>query len=215
MKISQKGAHPVLGNLVAGGGILEENPSVIATFNFRDSMKARSSNRFPFLVSVAMALAAMGCAKTQTVVQPQTDAAVCDALRNVVSQSASGFSSLKEGAGVSDYDHTRWDSKPIFQQADCDVISWGNGKNNYACTWASKSQADAGKDFSYGVGVAKSCLGSSWTESAIPGSTGQGTRFSTAGNPSVVDVRVAKELAPSQSWHTSLTVGSPINRDAK
>jgi len=95
------------------------------------------------------------------------------------------------------------------------VIGWGNGKSNYACTWSSKSHDDAKKDFTYGLDVAKSCLGSTWTQSSVSGVTGEGVRFSTPENTSVVDIRVAKELAPSQAWHTSLTVGAPINRDAK
>ena len=175
----------------------------------------RPLNRFSLLISAGLALAIVGCAKTQTVAQPQTDASVCDALKTVISQSSAGFSSLKVGAGVSDYDHTRWDSKPIFRDADCDVIGWGNGKTNFACTWTRKSSEEAKGDFTYGVGIAKSCLGSEWTQSAIPGVSGEGTRFSKPGNASVVDVRVAKEQSPSQAWLTSLTVGAPINRDAK
>jgi hypothetical protein len=178
-------------------------------------MNDHPSNRLPLLISIGLALLSVGCAKNQSATQAQSDASVCGALRNVIAQSGSGFSSLRQGAGVSDYDHTRWDTKPILQNADCDVIGWGNGKANYACTWSSKSHEDAKKDFSYGLDVAKSCLGSTWTESSIPGVTGEGIRFSTPGNRAVVDIRVAKELAPSQSWHTSLTVGAPINRDAK
>jgi hypothetical protein len=178
-------------------------------------MKDRPSNHSRLLITVGLALLSVGCVKNQTATQAQSDASVCGALRNVISQSNAGFSGLKEGAGVSDYDHTRWDTKPVFQNADCDVIGWGNGKSNYACTWSSKSHDDAKKDFSFGLDATKSCLGSSWTESSIPGVTGEGVRFSTPGNSSVIDIRVAKELAPSQSWHTSLTVGAPINRDAR
>jgi hypothetical protein len=179
----------------------------------RDRFFARNAL---LIASVAgSALVFGGCAKTQTVTQAQNDAAVCDALQNVVSQANSNFSSLKVGAGVADYGHTRWDTKPIFPGADCDVIGWGNGKTNYGCTWTRKNGEEAKSDYAYGVGVAKSCLGSAWTSSAIPGVTGEGLRFSTQGNTNVVDVRVAKELDPSQSWHTSLIIGAPVNRDAK
>jgi hypothetical protein len=175
-----------------------------------------SPRSFLFLFCVTgLALGIGGCAKNKGVISTQSENSACEGLQNVIAQSSSDFSSLKVGAGVADYDHTRWDTKPIFQDADCDVIRWGNGKVNFACTWSSKSQEEAKKDFSYGLDVAKTCLGSSWTQSAIPGVTGEGVRFSAPGNASVVDVRVAKELAPSQSWHTSLTVGAPINRDAK
>ena len=201
--------------MVAGEAHLEENLRVKIIPLSKRPMKDRSSKRLELFLSVGLALLSAGCVKTQTAPQAQANTDVCGELKKVISQSSSGFSGLKEGAGVSDYDHTRWDTKPIFQNADCDVIGWGNGKYNYACTWSSKSHDDAKKDFSYGLDVAKSCLGSTWTQSSIPGVTGEGVRFSTPGNTSVVDIRVAKELAPSQSWHTSLTVGAPINRDAK
>ena len=63
--------------------------------------------------------------------------------------------------------------------------------------------------------MAKSCLGSGWSSASISGVTGEGTRFSSVGNPVVVDIRMAQELPPSKNWLTSLNIGAPINRNAR
>lgn len=156
-----------------------------------------------------------GCTNTKAVNETQSDAQVCDALKNVISLAGSNYDSLKSGSGVADYDHTRWDTKSIFPGADCDVMGWGAGKTNYACTWSKGDSKEARNDYAYGIGVAKTCLGSGWSSASIPGVTGEGTRFSKAGSSVVVDIRMAQELPPSKNWLTSLTIGAPINRNAK
>lgn len=165
--------------------------------------------------AAVLATTLAGCANTKAVNEAQTDAQACDALKNVISQAGSNFDSLKSGAGVADYGHTRWDAKSIFRGADCDVIGWGAGKTNYACTWSKGDSKDARNDYEYSLGVAKTCLGSGWSSTSIPGVTGEGMRFSTKGSSVVVDVRMAQELPPSKNWLTSLTVGAPINKNAK
>jgi hypothetical protein len=152
-----------------------------------------------------------GCSKPQSV--KETDD--CSALQNVIANAGTNFDALKEGSGVTDYDHTHWDTKPIFSGAECDVIGWGGGKSNYMCTWTKTDAQAAKSDYAKGLEIAKKCLGSGWTSAAIPGVRGEGTRFSKSGSSYVVDVRVSQENAPASGWHTSLAVGSPINRDAK
>lgn len=165
--------------------------------------------------AAGLAMTLVGCANNKVTNDAQTDAQVCDALKNVIAHAGSNFDSLKSGNGVADYDHTRWDTKPIFKGADCDVIGWGAGKTNYACTWTKTESKDARSDFAYGLGVAKTCLGPEWLSTSIPGVTGEGARFSKAGSSVVIDVRLAQELPPSKNWLTSLTIGAPINRNAK
>ena len=168
-----------------------------------------------FCSAIGLAMMISGCANNKVVNEAQTDSQACDALKNVIANAGTNFDSLKSGNGVADYDHKRWDTKSIFPGADCDVIGWGAGKSDYACTWTKNDSTGARSDYAYGLSVAKSCLGSGWSSASIPGVTGEGTRFSSVGNSVVVDIRMAQELAPSKNWLTSLTVGAPINRNAK
>ena len=172
-----------------------------------DSLKLSS------VLGLAITLGA--CASTKAVNDVQTDAQVCGALKNVITHAGSNFDSLKVGAGVADYDHTRWDTKSIFPKADCDVVGWGAGRTNYACTWSKADSKEALNDYKYGLNVAKTCLGEGWSSTAIPGVTGEGTRFSTIGNSVVVDIRMAQERSPSKTWMTSLIVGAPVNSNAR
>lgn len=177
--------------------------------------KHSAINPLKLCSAVGIAITLGACANTKPVNDVQTDTQACAALKNVIAHAGSNYDSLKIGSGVVDYDHTRWDTKSIFPEADCDVISWGAGKTNYACTWNKKDSKEARADYAYGLSLAKTCLGSEWTSSGIPGVTGEGTRFATVGSSTVVDIRIAQELPPSKSWMTSLTVGLPINRNAK
>lgn len=179
------------------------------------SEKPFPQSALSFCSAAGLAIAIVGCSNNKVISEAQTDSQVCAALRGVIAQAATNFESLKSGNGVADYDHTRWDTKSIFPGADCDVIGWGAGKTNYACTWTKGDSTSARSDYDYGLGVAKNCLGSGWSTASIPGVTGEGIRFSTVGNSAVVDIRMAQELSPSKNWLTSLTVGSPINRNAK
>lgn len=179
-------------------------------------------NKKPFLhaslkvcFAAGLTAALFGCAGTKSVNEAQTDSQACDSLKNVIAQASTNFEVLKSGTGVADYDHTRWDTKPIFPGADCDVIGWGAGKTNYACTWTKADAKDARNDYAYGIQVAQSCLGATWVSASIPGVTGEGVRYSKAGSSVVVDIRKAQELSPAKGWLTSLTVGAPINRNAK
>ena len=176
---------------------------------------AQTKTRLYLAATASVTLSMIGCTTSGVQKEAQTDSRACEAFKDVISKSASNFDSLKQGAGVTDYDHTRWDTRAIFDGADCDVIGWGAGKTNYACTWTKPSADAARKDYQTTVTAVRSCLGASWSETAIPGVTGEGLRFSTKGSPSVVDLRMNKELATSGNWLTSLTVGSPINRNAK
>jgi hypothetical protein len=50
-----------------------------------------------------------------------------------LAQAGTGFQSFR-GEATSDYDHTRWDAKPILADTDCDIIDWGGDRINYACS---------------------------------------------------------------------------------
>lgn len=166
------------------------------------------------LLSATSVLAmAVGCSTTPTT-HTLSDAESCSLLNKVIAQSATGFEALK-GTRVTDYDHSRWDTAPIMTGANCDVISWGTGNTNFACTWDQPAETAARNDYTSGLKLVTSCLGASWAASSLPGSNGEGQRFSKLGENAVVDVRVYPERPPSTAWQTSVTVGSAINRNAR
>lgn len=153
---------------------------------------------------------------SQSTLQPAapTEAQSCVSLRQVLGQAGSEFQSLRGSATV-DYDHTRWDARPVLPGTHCDVISWGGGRTNYACTWNKGDEAVARADFENGLGVVERCLGAGWERSSPAGQTGRAVLFSKAGESAKVEVRYYQERAPSRNWQTSLTIGPPVTRDAR
>ena len=165
-------------------------------------------------LSLAAVVALSGCQSAATKDPAVSDAKACSLLKNVIGQAGSDFKSLK-GTATVDYDHTRWDTQPILPGTDCDILGWGSGRTNFACTWDKANEATARSDYASGVSLVKNCLGPEWKTSKPAGQTGEATRFATTGSPTVVELRTYRELAPATGWQTSLTVGPPINRDAR
>ena len=165
-------------------------------------------------ISLAAVITLVGCQGTATKDPAVSDAKACSLLKNVIAQAGNDFKGLK-GTATVDYDHTRWDAAPIMSGTDCDILGWGSGRTNYACTWDKANEASARSDYASGVSMVKNCLGAEWQTSKPAGQTGEATRFAKSGSPTVVELRTYKEQAPATSWQTSLTVGPPINRDAR
>lgn len=138
----------------------------------------------------------------------------CTSLKSVLAQASAGFNAFR-GSSTTDYDHTRWDAQPIISGTQCDVIAWGGGRTNYACTWNKGNEASARTDYRDGLGIVQRCLGPAWLVSHPAGQTGQATLFSKADDPAKVELRYYKERDPSSNWQTSLTIGPPVTRDAR
>ena len=163
--------------------------------------------------TTAMLLAS--CASTVSLSTPQINQAqACSMLKRVMAQAGDGFRSLR-GTESTDYDHTRWDAKPIMTGTDCDILAWGGDRINYACTWNKGGEAVAKSDYTDGLSLVRNCLGPDWQVSHPPGQSGEATLFSRTGDPTKVDVRYYKERDPSTNWQTSLTIGPPVTRDAR
>ena len=163
----------------------------------------------------ATAVLLVGCASTLS--QPAAElnqAQACSMLKRVMSQAGDGFRTLR-GTGSTDYDHTRWDAKPIAAGTDCDILSWGGDRIDYACTWNKGSEAVAKSDYRDGLSLVRNCLGPDWQTSHPPGQSGEATLFSRPGDLTQVDVRYYKERDPSTNWQTSLIIGPPVTRDAR
>lgn len=178
------------------------------------------STHLALLDSIPRALAASVCCLLVSACAgtlppgPTSEAQACASLRQVLAQAGSEFKALRGSATV-DYDHTRWDARPVLPGTDCDVISWGGGRTNYACTWDKGDEAVARADYETGLGIVERCLGAGWQRSSPAGQTGHAVRFSKAGEPAKVEVRYYQERAPSRNWQTSLTIGPPVTRDAR
>jgi len=166
------------------------------------------------LISGSCATLLMACTEQMPLTTASTEQDACDTLNKVIAQAGNDFKSLK-GVATTDYDHTRWDAKPIIAGTQCDVVAWGGGRTNYACTWNQGDEASAGADYAEGLGIVQRCLGPSWLTSHPAGQTGKATLFAKAGEPAKVEVRYYKEREPSRNWQTSLTIGPAITRDAR
>jgi hypothetical protein len=167
------------------------------------------------LVVGVTAVLLVGCAPPFSQKNAELNQAqACSMLKRVMSQAGDGFRSLR-GTGSTDYDYTRWDAKPIADGTDCDILSWGGDRINYACTWNKGSEAVAKSDYKDGLSLVRKCLGPDWQVSHPPGQSGEATLFSQTGDPTKIDVRYYKERDPSTNWQTSLTIGPPVTRDAR
>lgn len=170
-------------------------------------------NLRPLLVSL-MPLFLWSCTQVAPKPVAMTDEQACTLLKQVQSQAGNGFKALR-GSAVNDYSFTGWDAKPIVPGTDCDVVQWGPGRTNYACTWAKGDEPTARADYESGIKLVRDCLGSGWNISNPDGQTGKATLFSRPGEPGTVEVRYYKEREPSRNWQTSLTIGPPVTRDAR
>ncbi len=158
---------------------------------------------------------AAGCAQhAATKTENIGDAAACAALKTVIADAGTGFQSLR-GSASQDYDHTRWDTKPILPGTDCDIVAWGGGRTHYGCTWDKGNEATARADYDAGLGLVSRCLGSGWQVSHPAGQSGEASRFARSDSPTTVEIRYYRERDPSRQWQTSLTIGPPITRDAR
>jgi hypothetical protein len=182
-----------------------------------ESNRAVPANPVPgrlLMTGVAAALLT-GCAQLTTPSPDMSDAQACSALKRVLAASGDDFRSLRESSGINDYDHTRWDAKPIAPGTECDIITWGGARTNYACTWDRGDETTARTDYESGLRLVRDCLGAGWQTETPAGQTGAATRFSRPGSHVMVDLRYSREREPSRNWQTSLTIGPPVTRDAR
>lgn len=164
-----------------------------------------------------LALGNMAVACSQNMQKPAaaiTEVQACSSLKNVLAQASTGFISLR-GSTTNAYDHTRWDAQSVIPGTDCDVIGWGGGRTNYACTWDKGNEASAHADYQFGLDIVQRCLGATWIVSHAAGQTGQATLFSKGNDPNKIEIRYYKERDPSSNWQTSLTIGPPVSRDGR
>ncbi|MFM8445497.1 MAG: hypothetical protein ACKN9W_19430 [Methylococcus sp.] len=166
------------------------------------------------LISGSCATLLMACAETTPLSTAKTEQDACVTLQKVIGQAGNDFNSLK-GAATTDYDHTRWDAPPIIAGTDCDIVAWGGGRTNYACTWNQGDETSARADYAEGLGIIQRCLGPTWQVTHPAGQTGKATQFAKTGENTKLEVRYYKERDPSRNWQTSLTIGPAITRDAR
>ena len=178
-------------------------PSTLSTPCFRKAV-----------IAGVVPLLAAACSQHAPTLPPVSAGQACASLKQVLAQAGTGFQSLR-GEATIDYDHTRWDAKPILPGTDCDILDWAGGRSNYACSWDMGDEANARADYAEGLGIVQGCLGPEWRTTHPEGQTGHATRFARTGEAATVEVRYYKERDPSRNWQTSLTIGPPVTRDAR
>lgn len=166
------------------------------------------------LIGGSCATLLMACADMTPLTTAKREQDACVTLNKVIGQAGNDYKSLK-GAATTDYDHTRWDTPPIIPGTDCDIVAWGGGRTNYACTWNEGDEAAAKADYQEGLQLVQRCLGPGWQATHPAGQTGKATLFAKPGDPTKLEVRYYKERDPSRNWQTSLTIGPAITRDAR
>ncbi len=156
-----------------------------------------------------------GCAgKFGTPAQP-SEAELCAQLKDVVEQSESEFPRLKTTPTISPFSGmTKWETKPVFPDSQCDVLEWAGGRTNFVCTWPDAAEASAREtqvDTSARIGT---CLGREWSRTDSRGQTGAAAIFSRPGKKTQV---VMRYFRPRQGlgdrWETSLTIGDEVKAE--
>ncbi|CAI8876160.1 protein of unknown function [Methylococcus capsulatus] len=65
-----------------------------------------------------------GCARQRSAPSLSTEAEICQSLDYAIKQAASDFNDIRLNV-TPYYVMNRWDTKPIFPEADCDIFDWG------------------------------------------------------------------------------------------
>lgn len=158
-----------------------------------------------------------GCAgKLGSTPQP-SEAELCARLQDVVVQADSEFRKFKTTPTISPFSGmTKWETKPVFPESQCDVLEWAGGRTNYVCTWPDAAEAAARAtqiDTSTRIGT---CLGRDWSRTDSRGQTGSAAIFTRPGTKTQV---VMRYFRPRQGlgdrWETSLTIGDEVKAETR
>lgn len=152
------------------------------------------------------------CARVNGPVTRPKDSELCSALRDVVSQADSRFQKLKTTPTIDPLSGTtKWETRPVFPDSQCDVIDWGGGRTNYVCTWQEGEEAQARETYLQNSALMARCLAPEWARSETRGQTGGATVFTRTGSVIQVVMRYFRpRRAFGSTWETSLTIGDEV-----
>lgn len=158
-----------------------------------------------------------GCAQHRSPAAQPSDAELCASLQDVVAQADDRFEKLKSTATIGPFSGaTKWETKPVFPESQCDVIEWGGGRINYVCIWRQGEESQAREIYRKNASLIGRCLGDTWLRSDVSARTGLGTSFEKAGTKAKVVMRYFRPRAGySSAWETSLTIGDEVTPDAR
>lgn len=158
-----------------------------------------------------------GCAQHRGPVAPAPEAEVCTSLQNVIAQADVRFEKLKRTPTMDPLTGvTKWETKPVFSDSQCDVVEWGGGRINFICIWPDGSEAQARQTYQQNVALMGRCLGTSWPQSESRGQTGEAMLFRKSGDATHVVMRYFKPRSGYRpAWETSLTIGDEVTPDAR
>lgn len=141
-----------------------------------------------------------------------SEAELCARLQDVVAQSESEFRKFKTTPTINPFSGmTKWETRPVFPESQCDVLEWAGGRTNFVCTWPDAAEASARETQIDTSARIATCLGRDWSRTDNRGQTGGAAVFKHPGRKTEV---VMRYFRPRQGlgdrWETSLTIGDEV-----
>lgn len=179
------------------------------------SMPDFSAVRLPAALTGLCVLMLSGCAPHRVAVNTPSEPEVCASLQDIVAQADVRFAKFKTTPTI-DATGTRWETKPVFPESQCEVVEWGGGRINYICTWHEGDESAARETYQQNAALIGRCLGGAWSRSDSRGQTGEAAWFRKGKERTSVVMRYFKPRAGYSSWwETSLTIGDDVTPDAR
>lgn len=163
--------------------------------------------------SILLGLAVIpGCAGKSGTTAPPSEAELCARLLDVVAQSESEFRKFKTTPTINPFSGmTKWETRPVFPESQCDVLEWAGGRTNFVCAWPDATEASARETQIDTSARIATCLGRDWSRTDNRGQTGDAAIFTRPGAKTQV---VMRYFRPRQGlgdrWETSLTIGDEV-----
>lgn len=156
-----------------------------------------------------------GCAQYGGAAQPPSEAEACSSLRSIIAASDRQFREYKTTPTINPLSGmTKWETRPVFPNAQCDVLEWAGGRTNYVCTWPQGNEAQARETYRKHSALIGRCLDQTWARSDTSGQTGGATVFTKPGKSTQVVMRYFRPRRGfGTAWETSLTIGDEVTSE--
>lgn len=158
-----------------------------------------------------------GCARYREPAARPSDAELCASLQDVIAQADSRFQKFKTTPTINPLSGmTKWETKPVFPDSQCDVLEWGGGRINYVCTWHQGNESQARATYLKNSALTERCLLPLWKRSETRGQTGGAAVFTKPGESTQVVMRYfLPRHGFGSAWETSLTIGDEVTADMR
>jgi len=158
-----------------------------------------------------------GCAHHNGAAPRSSDTELCSSLQDIIAQADSRFRKFKATRTISPFSGmTKWETKPVFPNSQCDVLEWVGGRTNYVCTWPEGTEAQSRETYQKNAALMARCLTQPWSQSETRGQTGGATTFKQPGKSTQVVIRYFRPRGGfSPAWETSLTIGDEVTSEPR